>query len=65
MRGRSSSLAVTVRGGAPGSRIQLSHATAQPPQFGTPEEDAHRRDFTINSLFYNINDGVIEDFTKQ
>lgn len=34
-------------------------------QFGTPEEDAHRRDFTINSLFYNINTGVIEDFTKQ
>lgn len=36
-----------------------------PLQFGTPEEDAHRRDFTINSLFYNINDGVIEDFTQQ
>lgn len=24
-------------------------------QFGTPEQDALRRDFTINSLFYNIN----------
>lgn len=35
------------------------------PQFGTPEEDAHRRDFTINSLFYNINTGLIEDFTTQ
>ena len=25
--------------------------------FGTPEQDALRRDFTINSLFYNINTG--------
>lgn len=24
-------------------------------EFGTPEQDAMRRDFTINSLFYNIN----------
>ncbi len=29
---------------------------------GTPEEDASRRDLTINSLFYNINTGEIEDF---
>lgn len=40
-------------------------APPPPPQFGTPEEDAFRRDFTINSLFYNINTGLIEDFTKQ
>ena len=32
---------------------------------GTPEEDAYRRDLTINSLFYNINDGKVEDFTKK
>ncbi|KAH7649795.1 Cca1p [Cryptosporidium bovis] len=31
---------------------------------GTAEEDAYRRDFTINSMFYNINDGKIEDFTN-
>eukprot|EP00890_Picochlorum_soloecismus_P001086 jgi/Picsp_1/1979/NSC_05445-R1_polynucleotide adenylyltransferase-like protein len=31
--------------------------------FGTPEQDAFRRDFTINSLFYNINEGMVEDFT--
>ena len=31
--------------------------------FGTPEQDAFRRDFTINSLFYNINTGAVEDFT--
>ncbi|CAG8673147.1 1618_t:CDS:2, partial [Acaulospora morrowiae] len=33
--------------------------------FGTPEQDAYRRDFTINSLFYNINTSSIEDYTKQ
>ncbi len=30
---------------------------------GTPEQDAYRRDLTINSLFYNINTGQVEDFT--
>jgi poly(A) polymerase len=29
--------------------------------FGTPEEDALRRDFTINSLFYDINKGTVLD----
>jgi len=28
-----------------------------------PEDDAYRRDLTINSLFYNINSGQVEDFT--
>lgn len=32
-------------------------------EFGTAEEDAYRRDLTINSLFYNINTGAVEDFT--
>lgn len=32
-------------------------------EFGTPEQDALRRDLTINSLFYNINSGIVEDFT--
>lgn len=30
---------------------------------GTPEQDAMRRDLTLNSLFYNINTGQIEDLT--
>jgi poly(A) polymerase len=30
--------------------------------FGTPEEDAFRRDFTINALFYNIDDFSIIDY---
>ncbi|KAH9845144.1 putative tRNA nucleotidyltransferase poly(A) polymerase family protein, partial [Teratosphaeria destructans] len=32
-------------------------------EFGTPEEDALRRDATINAMFYNINTGQVEDFT--
>ena len=32
---------------------------------GTPQEDAERRDLTINALFYNINTRSIEDFTGQ
>ena len=32
---------------------------------GTPEEDAFRRDITINCLFYNINKECVEDFTKK
>ena len=41
---------------------------ASPPsplQFGTPEQDALRRDFTINALFYNLNTGAIEDYCQQ
>lgn len=30
---------------------------------GTPEQDAFRRDITINSLFYNIQSQQVEDFT--
>nr|XP_029145461.1 putative CCA tRNA nucleotidyltransferase 2 isoform X2 [Arachis hypogaea] len=33
--------------------------------FGTPEEDACRRDLTINSLFYNIHTDSVEDYTKR
>ena len=34
-------------------------------EFGTPFEDASRRDLTINSLFYNINENKVEDFTQK
>jgi poly(A) polymerase len=30
--------------------------------FGTPDEDAARRDFTINALFYDVQRGVILDY---
>ncbi|KAI9445557.1 hypothetical protein H4582DRAFT_1806222 [Lactarius indigo] len=33
--------------------------------FGTPLEDALRRDTTINSLFYNVHTRSIEDHTRQ
>jgi tRNA nucleotidyltransferase (CCA-adding enzyme) len=32
-------------------------------RIGTADEDAHRRDLTINSLYYNINTGDVEDWT--
>lgn len=34
-------------------------------EFGTAEEDAMRRDATVNAMFYNINTSEIEDFTGQ
>ncbi|GMH48895.1 hypothetical protein TL16_g00399, partial [Triparma laevis f. inornata] len=32
-------------------------------KFGSPKEDAFRRDLTINSLFYNLDSMKIEDYT--
>lgn len=34
-------------------------------EFGSPLDDALRRDITINSLFYNIHTGLVEDFCQQ
>jgi tRNA nucleotidyltransferase (CCA-adding enzyme) len=34
-------------------------------EFGTPEEDALRRDATINAMFYNIHTSLVEDFTNR
>jgi len=31
-------------------------------EYGTPEEDAFRRDFTVNGLFYNIADFTVIDY---
>jgi poly(A) polymerase len=31
-------------------------------EYGTPREDAFRRDFTINALFYDISDFTVKDF---
>ena len=34
-------------------------------RIGTPKEDAMRRDLTINSMFYNINESKVEDYTEK
>nr|AAG00316.1 tRNA nucleotidyltransferase [Kluyveromyces lactis] len=34
-------------------------------EFGTPYDDAMRRDATLNAMFYNITEDKIEDFTKK
>lgn len=34
-------------------------------EFGTPVEDALRRDATINAMFYNLNDLRLEDLTER
>lgn len=34
-------------------------------EFGTPEEDALRRDATVNALFYNLNTSEVEDLTRR
>jgi len=34
-------------------------------EFGTPEEDALRRDATVNAMFYNLTTSSVEDFTRQ
>ena len=33
-------------------------------EFGSAEEDAFRRDATVNALFYNIHTGEVEDFVR-
>ncbi|KAI0193218.1 hypothetical protein EV127DRAFT_335572 [Xylaria flabelliformis] len=33
-------------------------------EFGTAQEDALRRDATVNALFYNLNTSQVEDFTS-
>mmetsp|Transcript_10894 Transcript_10894/g.28586 ORF Transcript_10894/g.28586 Transcript_10894/m.28586 type:complete len:474 (-) Transcript_10894:455-1876(-) len=34
-------------------------------RIGTPSEDAYRRDFTMNALFYNVTEEKVEDLTKR
>src|SRR5262245_42106922 len=61
---------------APAAAAEFETAPAQPPHdaalaehalhhdntFGTPEEDAFRRDFTINALFYDIGTFSVIDY---
>ena len=43
-------------------RVEESGMVMRDNIFGTPEEDALRRDFTINALFYNIADFSVIDY---
>lgn len=54
----------------PNSFLPLSETYAENSRipemsFGTPTEDAMRRDLTINSLFYNIHSESIEDYSSR
>src|SRR4051795_9049080 len=56
-----------VEDGVPAPETHTSAASAEPAihrdnTFGTPEEDAFRRDFTINALFYDIGTFSIIDY---
>jgi len=44
------------------STIEGRHLIHHDNTFGTPEEDAFRRDFTVNALAYNIADFTIIDY---
>ncbi|KAE9336977.1 hypothetical protein PF008_g12764 [Phytophthora fragariae] len=59
---------VTIEGGT----VDLVHLRAEEytqdsrvpdVRFATPEDDASRRDLTINALFYNLHTREVEDFT--
>lgn len=41
------------------------HSRIPVMKFGTAEQDALRRDATLNALFYNIKQNIVEDFTKK
>ncbi|KAJ2726780.1 CCA tRNA nucleotidyltransferase, mitochondrial [Coemansia sp. Benny D115] len=48
-------------------RSEIYNSDSRIPQisYGTPSEDAFRRDITINALFYNIHTKQVEDFTAR
>lgn len=43
--------------------MSASHRIPHSISTGTPEQDADRRDFTVNALFYNLQTQKVEDFT--
>lgn len=51
---------IPIDGAAGDGHLRLLH---RDNTFGTPEEDAFRRDFTINALFYDIGSFSIIDYT--
>jgi len=45
-----------------GETTDVLAPAAEAEEFGSPEEDAWRRDFTVNGLFYNIADFSVIDY---
>jgi poly(A) polymerase len=45
-----------------GETTDVLAPTPEAEEFGTPEDDAWRRDFTVNGLFYNIADFSVLDY---
>jgi poly(A) polymerase len=50
------------RRGRPGAQERQDHLIRRDNTYGTPEEDAFRRDFTVNALFYDIATFSIIDY---
>lgn len=48
---------------AEGERMTVNGRILRDNVYGTLEEDAWRRDFSVNSLYYNIRDFSVADFT--
>jgi len=46
----------------PREKIQMSNGVIKDNEYGSIEEDAERRDFTINGLYYDVEDKNIIDF---
>jgi tRNA nucleotidyltransferase/poly(A) polymerase len=42
----------------------MEHSRNPQMEFGTAEEDAKRRDATVNALFYNLHSNKVEDFVE-
>ncbi|MDR1990475.1 MAG: polynucleotide adenylyltransferase PcnB [Acidobacteriaceae bacterium] len=55
---------VTNESTAEDGRAERAPAVHHDNTFGTPEEDAFRRDFTINALFYDISTFAIIDYVN-
>jgi poly(A) polymerase len=47
-------------GNGPGDDLLITHDNV----FGTAEQDARRRDFTINGLFYDVTEGRVIDYVR-
>ncbi len=52
-----------VAGADPAEALAEARPIERDNEFGTPEEDAFRRDFTVNALFYDIGTHAIIDYT--